>query len=170
MPLETLKLSRLQFVLLFLVGGFISSCTSDDNELTVKEAITIDVVEYSETELQILDLVNKHRTSIGLKSLEDLGIISSVAKSHSEYMKETGNVNHDNFSERQQVLRTKAAAESVGENVGFGYSTAAGVMQAWLDSEGHRKIIENEYYTHFGISMEKNSDGRNYFTQIFIKR
>lgn len=170
MPLKTLKLSSLQFVLLIMVGVFMLSCSSDDNELSVNETAIVEVVEYSSTELEILDLINKHRTSKSLKTLEDLGIVSSVAKSHSQYMKETGNVNHDNFGERQEVLRSKASAQIVGENVGYGYSTAEGVVQAWLESEGHRKIIENEYYTHFGISIEKNSEGRNYFTQIFIKR
>lgn len=170
MPPKTLKFSSLQFVLLIMVGVLMLSCSSDDNELTVSETTIIEVVEYSSTELQILDLVNKHRTSKGLKTLEDLGIISSVAKSHSQYMKATGSVNHDNFGERQEVLRSKASAQIVGENVGYGYSTAKGVVQAWLESEGHKKIIENEYYTHFGVSIEKDSKGRNYFTQIFIKR
>ena len=56
------------------------------------------------------------------------------------------------------------------KNVAYGFNSSVGVVNAWLNSEGHRVIIENDNYTHFGISIEKNSEGRNYFTQMFIKK
>ena len=102
--------------------------------------------------------------------MSKLDIISYVAESHTVYMVETGLVNHDNFPERNQKLVESANAKSVGENVAYGFNSAKGVVDAWLKSDAHRAIIENEKYTHFGISTERNSEGRNYFTQIFIKR
>jgi uncharacterized protein YkwD len=85
-------------------------------------------------------------------------------------MIEVGQISHDNFAERAQTLMTEAGAKTVGENVAYGFSTAEGVVKGWLNSDGHRKIIENPDYTHFGISMETSSDSRNYFTNIFIKK
>ncbi|KKL61082.1 hypothetical protein LCGC14_2198850, partial [marine sediment metagenome] len=34
----------------------------------------------------------------------------------------------------------------------------------------HTVLMKEPDYTHFGISVEKNSEGRNYFTLIFIKK
>jgi uncharacterized protein YkwD len=85
-------------------------------------------------------------------------------------MAETGKVCHDNFAERHQKLVSTAQAKIVGENVGYGFTTAEGVVNAWLNSDEHRKLIEKTEYTHFGISTKKSVDGRNYFTQIFIER
>jgi uncharacterized protein YkwD len=67
-------------------------------------------------------------------------------------------------------LQNNANAKKVGENVAYGYGTAEGVVNGWLNSPAHKKIIETEEYTHFGISTEKDSSNRNYFTQIFISR
>jgi uncharacterized protein YkwD len=39
-----------------------------------------------------------------------------------------------------------------------------------LNSEKHKATIENPTFTDFGISTEANELGRNYFTNIFIKR
>ena len=85
-------------------------------------------------------------------------------------MIETGTVSHDNFSKRSQTLMDQADAIAVGENVAYGYSSAQGVVNGWLNSSSHRKVIENPNYTHFGISTEVNTENRNYFTHIFIKK
>ncbi|WP_457618983.1 CAP domain-containing protein [Lutibacter sp.] len=146
-----------------------TSCAKEDDGIYFNEVNEIKV-SYSKIEFEILDLVNKHRNSIGLQSLNKLDVISSVAQSHTSYMVETGNVNHYNFSKRQENLVVNANAKTVGENVAYGFNSAEGVVEAWLKSESHRALIENNNYTHFGISTKKNIDGRNYFTQMFIKR
>ena len=93
-----------------------------------------------------------------------------MADGHTNYMIGAGIISHDNFAERAQTLMSEAGAKTVGENVGYGYSTAAGVVNAWIASDGHRKIMENPDYTHFGISTDSNAENRNYFTNIFIKK
>ena len=164
-----MKALKFYLALLVFVCILFTSCASDDDGIYF-EKLNETKVEYSEIELEILDLVNDYRVSKGLESLEKMNFISSVAKSHTYYMAETGKVNHDNFSERHEKLVVNANAKIVGENVGFGFNSAEGVVNAWLNSDSHRLIIEKPEYTHFGISTEKNTQGRNYFTQIFIKR
>ena len=164
-----MKSIQFKLVVLVVACTVFTSCVKEDDGVYFNEINEVKAT-YSTIELEILDLVNNHRVSIGLKTLEGLNIISSVALSHTSYMAEINEVNHDNFSERQDNLMLKADAKSVGENVAYGYNSSKGVVGAWLKSDSHRAIIENEGYTHFGISTEKNSDGRNYFTQIFIKR
>ena len=60
-------------------------------------------------------------------------------------------------------------SSTVRENVAYGYATASGVVNAWLNSEGHREVIEGDF-THFDISAEKDENGRWYYTNIFIKK
>lgn len=148
------------------------SCSQEDDGIYFNESSEeINTsVSYSDIETEILTLVNEYRQNNGLSKLITLNIISGVADGHTNYMVTTGQVNHDNFSIRAQSLITNANAKSVSENVAYGYNTAQGVVNGWLNSEEHRKAIENPENTHFGISTESNSAGKNYFTQIFIKK
>lgn len=167
-----MKTQLLKPLLILTLSLFVISCSNDDDGIYF-EKIAEDEnisVSYSVLELEILDLINVYRETKGLNTLTKLDIVSYVAETHTEYMVETGLVNHDNFPERNQKLVVSASAKSVGENVAYGFNSAKGVVDAWLKSDAHRAIIENENYTHFGVSTERNLEGRNYFTQIFIKR
>jgi uncharacterized protein YkwD len=166
-------LLKLCVVTIFSVVLF--SCSGDDDGIYFEQSTAIvettNAAEYSAIESEILTLVNKHRASKGLTSLTPLNIISNVADGHTNYMIEAGKISHDNFPMRSQTLVKNANAKLVGENVAYGYYTAEDVVNGWLNSEDHRAIIEKEDYTHFGISTEAcKQSGRNYFTQIFIKK
>lgn len=154
------------FLLLLLVFLLVPSCTKEEID-TYNNPTTI--VYYSNIETQTLVLVNEYRKSINLSELILLDEISNVAKGHTEYMIEAGVSSHDYFGQRVQTLMEHVDAKSVGENVAYGYATAEGVVNGWLNSPNHRAIIENPNYTHFGISIGTSNVGRNYFTNIFIK-
>jgi uncharacterized protein YkwD len=159
-------------LILIVFGMVLFSCSeeSDDNHLyNTAETLSIENATYTQIEVEILKLVNDHRSELGISSLIKVDIISSVADSHTNYMIENEKLSHYNFDKRQQYLMSNANAKSVGENVAYGYKSAEGVFNSWLKSDGHRKIIENKNFTHFGISTGLNSEGRCYFTQIFIR-
>lgn len=124
-----------KFNLLFipiLISFFISCAdTAEDDVIYAKTDININ---YIKMELEILDLVNKHRNSKGLKPLQKMKIISKVAESHSNYMAKTGIVSHENFPKRSQSLKESINAKSIGENIGFGFETAEGALTSWLKS------------------------------------
>ena len=164
-----MKTLQLNLALFSFVCILLTSCASEDDGIYFDKFNETEV-KYSEIELEILDLVNDYRVSKNLVPLEKMSVISTVAESHTTYMAEIGKVSHDNFSERHQKLVENANAKTVGENVGYGFNSAEGVVKAWINSDAHRAIIEKEDYSHFGISTRQNSEGRNYFTQIFIER
>ena len=157
---------------LLLLTTLLFSCAKEEDGVYFNEnsEVVNAKVVYSPMESEIVSLVNAHRTSIGLSALSTLNLVSGVADGHTTYMIEAGAISHDNFAERAQILMEQAGAKTVGENVGYGYSTAEGVVKAWIASDGHRKIMENPDYTHFGISTGSNTENRNYFTNIFIKK
>ena len=70
---------------------------------------------------------------------------------------------------RQASLENNVGALRVGENVAYGYQYAESVVNAWLNSQGHKYIIEGDY-THFDISAEQDENDRWYYTNIFLKK
>lgn len=160
-------------ILTVLITLFIlSSCSSENEDVEIySEAFekTVDV-DYSVFEKEVLTVVNTYRASLDLDPLDVNDLASYEADTHTDYMIEQGTISHDNFVDRQEYLVTNANAKKVGENVAFGYSTAQEVLDAWLSSSSHKALIESSSYTHFGISVAESASGRNYFTQIFIKK
>jgi uncharacterized protein YkwD len=141
-----MKTLQFKLALFLFVSILFNSCSPEDDGIYVEKINEVSF-EYNEMDLEILDLVNNYRASKGLKTLKKLNIISAVALSHTNYMIEIGEANHDNFDQRYENLVTNAGAKSVGENVALGFSSAKSVVDAWIESYRHRTIIENESYT-----------------------
>ncbi|MDG5491450.1 CAP domain-containing protein [Psychroserpens sp. SPM9] len=146
------------------------SCSSEDFPDETIDSMSLPVPPVAKTiEIEILELINAHRITEGLNPLANHSIIKSVAFTHTDYMVEVNNVSHDNFFQRRNSLIDNASATKVSENVAYAFSSAESVVNAWLNSEGHRENIEGDF-TDFDISAEQNAEGKWYFTNIFIKR
>ncbi|QIE60010.1 CAP domain-containing protein [Rasiella rasia] len=164
-----MKTSLLAMVVLFTMA----SCSKDEAPVIEEVNYTIDLNLANETDWamanEILELVNDHRISKGLTTIKrDQSYASAYAVDHTQYMIEKDKISHDNFGIRSNALKEQGA-KIVAENVAYGYSTAADVVNAWLNSAGHRKTIEG-HYTHSGFGIIKNSEGAYYFTQLFYKK
>lgn len=164
--MKTAKL--LPFLAIVTLLSF-SSCSTEDigGEL---ETIEVPVApQAKQIEIEIMELINNHRITEGLNPLNDHNTVKAVAYTHTDYMIATDNVSHDNFFQRKESLQINADANIVSENVAYGFSSAASVVNAWLNSPNHKDNIEGDY-TDFDISAEQDNDGKWYFTNIFIKR
>ena len=160
---------KLPLLALFTVLTF-SSCSTDsiDDKADAME-LSLFSQEAKTIEVEILELINNHRLSLGLNPLAEMDVIKSVAYSHTDYMVDNDEVSHHNFFTRSNYLKSNAGAEKVSENVAFGYSSAESVVRAWVKSEAHKENLEGDF-TNFDISAEKNEDGRWYYTNIFISK
>lgn len=131
-------LIKLPILALLAVFTF-SSCTTDSID---DKADTIEMnlvkIEAKTIEVEILELINNHRLSLGLSTLADLNIVKSVAHSHTDYMVDNDEVSHHNFFTRSDYLKSNAGAKKVSENVAFGYSSAESVVKAWIKSPSHK--------------------------------
>ncbi|MBE9490178.1 MAG: CAP domain-containing protein [Bacteroidetes bacterium] len=147
------------------------SCSTDSLEEDKIEALTSAsyVPEAKVIEIEILELLNNHRLSIGLNPLNNMSTIKAQAYGHTDYMIDKSEVSHDGFLARKEALISYAGASRVGENVAYAYSSSESVVNAWINSDGHRHIIEGDY-TDFDISAEKDANGKYYYTNIFIKK
>ncbi|MER2008154.1 MAG: SafA/ExsA family spore coat assembly protein [Psychrobacillus sp.] len=121
-------------------------------------------------EQDVIKLVNVERANAGLSPLSYDWELGRVAQYKSQDM-------HDQkyFSHTSPVYGTPftmmknfgISYKSAGENIAQGQTTAKAVVNAWMNSEGHRANILNKNYTHIGVGYVK--DG-NYWTQMFIQK
>lgn len=157
--------------LLALIAVFtITSCTTDsiDDRAESLQLKGLNI-KTKTIEVEILELINNHRLSLGLNPLGNMALVKSVAFTHTDYMVDNNEVSHANFFTRSNYLKDNAGAKTVSENVAYGYSSAESVVRAWLKSEGHKANIEGNY-TNFDVSAEENAEGKWYYTNIFIKK
>ena len=77
-------------------------------------------------------------------------------------------VNHDDFVSRSENIIQVLGAKKVGENIAYNYNSPKAVVDAWLKSPTHKANIEGNY-THFGIAIRVNAEGKKYYTNIFAK-
>ncbi len=149
----------------------LGSCSSDaSDEIISSENSVVYEYEYNDAEIELARQINEYRVSIGLNTLQTINHISYKSAEHNEYMIVNNVVNHDYFEERSNNIIQVLGAVKVNENVAYNYTTPAGVLHAWLASPGHKANIEGDF-THFGISISEDPEtGKNYYTNIFIKK
>lgn len=146
------------------------SCSTDAiEEDKIDIVVSSYVPETKAIEVEILDLINQHRASLNLNRLSNMPEIKAEAYGHTDYMIEKNEVSHEYFYQRKANLVNKVGANKVAENVAYAFSSPQSVVNAWLNSDGHRDVIEGDY-TNFDISAEQNEDGKWYYTNIFLKK
>ncbi len=124
----------------------------------------------AQEETTVLNLINKHRSSLGKPPLVMNEIISNEAHDHSVRMSQKKIAfGHAGFDDRIGKLLKQLSATGGAENVAHSPQGAASVVHNWLNSDGHRENIEGDYsYAGVGIAQAKN--GYRYYTVIFIKK
>jgi uncharacterized YkwD family protein len=119
-------------------------------------------------EKQVVDLTNAERQKAGLKPLQLDEKLSNVARTKSQDMKDKGYFDHNSptyGSPFDMMKQFGITYKTAGENIAMGQKTPEEVVNAWMNSEGHRENIMNPNFTHIGVGYVK--DG-NYWTQQFI--
>ena len=119
---------------------------------------------------QVLALVNQERAAVGVAPLMYDAEAERAAKAHSEDMRARGYFDHDTpegWSPGDRLRMTGASGyQGYGENIAMGQATPAAVMQAWMNSAGHRANILDPNFTHLGVGV---GDGP-LWTQVFLAR
>ncbi|MUU78714.1 CAP domain-containing protein [Winogradskyella endarachnes] len=164
-------MKKLSLILIIMISSLlIFSCSVEDENLILDSYNTESImVEYKTIDFEILDLINMYRTTINLEPLTLLNEATRESIVHNQYMINEGTVSHDFFYVRFQNLVEAVEAKKVLENVGYGFCNAESVVNAWLNSDGHRANIENPNITEIGISSSQDTHGKYYFTNIFVK-
>jgi len=139
----------------------ISNCTPGSNWGTLRPDLAS----------QALDLINQHRTSMGLAALKTSPRLTASSNWKSLHMGFYGYFGHndpappvarDAFQRISDCGYTFATAE--GENIAYGYGSQVAVFNAWMNSQGHRANILNSHYRYMGLGYVSSG---NWWCQQF---
>ncbi|MEV0240129.1 CAP domain-containing protein [Streptomyces sp. NPDC050674] len=117
---------------------------------------------------QVLSLVNEERAKVGCSPVAANSALTGLAQSYSEDMAARGFFDHTDPDGRTPWDRAEKAGISNlgGENIARGQADAAAVMDAWMNSPGHRANILNCDFKTLGVGVEFGSGGP-WWTQNF---
>lgn len=109
-------------------------------------------------EKAVLTLVNQERAKAGCKAVTANAKLTLAARRHSQYMADSGKHEHEGIGDGTPQTRIEAAGykwRGWGENIAWGYSSAASVMAGWMKSPGHKANILNCSYQEIGIGVDR---------------
>ncbi len=121
-------------------------------------------------EQEVIRLVNVERANAGLPALKYDWELSRVAEHKSQDMANKNYFSHTSPTYGSPFDMMKAYGinySAAGENIAKGQRSPQEVVNAWMNSSGHRANILNSSYTHIGVGFVE--DG-NIWTQMFIKK
>ncbi len=119
-------------------------------------------------EQKVVELTNQERAKNGLPALKLDVELSKVAREKSKDMQTKNYFSHTSPTYGSPFDMMKAygiSYRAAGENIAMGQRSPEEVVQAWMNSQGHRENIMNPNFTHIGVGHVSTG---NYWTQMFI--
>ncbi len=118
---------------------------------------------------QVLELVNKERKKAGLSILTMAEELISPANERAKEIKELfEHIRPDGRPWYTVLDDYDISRKGSGENIAYGYKTPEQVMEAWMDSPGHKENILREGYEQLGVGVYVEDD-IVYWVQLFLK-
>ncbi|AZQ37669.1 CAP domain-containing protein [Streptomyces cyaneochromogenes] len=117
---------------------------------------------------EVLNLVNEERAKVGCSAVSANSSLADLAQDFSEAMADRGFFDHTDPDGASPWDRAAKAGitDLGGENIARGQSDAAAVMEAWMNSPGHKANILNCDFKTLGVGVHFGSGGP-WWTQDF---
>ena len=143
---------------------------SNPNLIYPGQQLEIPTLDSSVTayESEVVRLVNEARKQNGLSPLTTNWELSRVARYKSQDMVDKRYFSHTSPTYGSPFDMMKAfgiSYRTAGENIAYGQRTPQEVVNAWMNSPGHRANILNGSFTQIGVGYVAAG---NYWTQMFI--
>ncbi|MGB7604625.1 MAG: SafA/ExsA family spore coat assembly protein [Lutisporaceae bacterium] len=146
---------------------------SNPNLIYPGQKLTIPTLQGTKAlESEVVRLVNVERSKHGLQALKENWELSRIARYKSADMANKNYFSHTSptYGSPFRMMESFGIRySSAGENIAMGQRTPQEVMNAWMNSPGHRANILSPSYTQIGVGLAKNQSGKAYWTQMFIK-
>ena len=118
---------------------------------------------------QVVKLVNEERVKAGLNPVTLNKEVASAALIRAKEIEVSFSHTRTDGRMFGSVLTDNGIRfNRAGENIAWGQTSPEQVMEAWMNSEGHRANILNPNFTEIGVGHYQNSNGRNYWVQLFV--
>jgi uncharacterized protein YkwD len=134
-------------------------------------------VAHEAFEQSVVEMVNHERISRGLPPLKRSDKLTDAARYHAADMVQDNYFGHDTFDRAGGELHfvcgpwdriSSYYSGARGENAAAGFISPESVMQAWMNSEGHRNNILNPASWEIGVGFyQGGGDYRYYWVQDF---
>ena len=137
----------------FARGGRRSGGSGGSGESTsASQNATIDKAPTYKVEIQLLEAINVVRVRHGLRALVLDRTLHLSARQHCGWMANSRRMVH---------------SSGHAENIAMGQADVDAVMDAWMNSSGHRANILNPSYTKVGLSGYMSPSGSPFWCQQF---
>lgn len=121
---------------------------------------------------RVIELVNIERAKEGLKPLKKDDTLNGLSDIRAKETVTLFDHKRPNGTKWSTILKeNNVSYTNAAENIASGYSTPEDVVNAWMNSEGHRASIMSVTYEKIGVScyIDNNSKYKYYWDQLFIK-
>ena len=116
---------------------------------------------------EVVRLVNAERAKEGLAALQMDSSLNSAAQVRAKEIVTSFSHTRPNGSSCFTALSEAGIKyNGSGENIAYGQKTPAEVVNAWMNSAGHRANIMSSKFTKIGVGCH-NSNGTYYWSQFF---
>lgn len=105
----------------------------------------------------------KTRKVHGKRALKKNSCLQAYARAQAKRQATKHKMYHQNL--RPALHRCEM--KMVGENVAYGFTNAAKVQRAWLNSPPHRKNMLNGKFNRIGVGVYKSKTGTFYYAVVF---
>lgn len=138
--------------------------------VSVRTKADVDTSTYASVVDEIISLTNAQRQANGLNPLTHLPSVDVAATIRAQESTQVWSHTRPDGSNFSTVFEDVGLNYSgMGENLGnVDALNAEKVVEAWMASTGHKENILNEQFTGIGVGIAKGSDGRYYYTQLFV--
>lgn len=149
-----------------LAASFIAPATAAAADTTISDA-----------EQQLVNLLNKDRTDIGLVPVRVDARLMAIARARSVDMATKRYFSHTQPDGKNvfDILKAKGitwynAGEIIAYNTYPDLASATGVANwQWMNSPGHKAIIVSTSMNYVGVGIAVDANGKKLFTAVYIK-
>jgi len=124
-------------------------------------------------ENQVIQLTNQQRAKYGLKPFTADWELSRVARYKANDMRDKNYFSHTSPTYGDPFTMMKnfgITYRSAAENIAAGQTSPQEVVNAWMNSPGHRANILSTSTTRIGVGYAKGGSQRYYWVQQFISK
>lgn len=117
---------------------------------------------------QVVELVNAERAKAGLPALTmDADVTAAANVRAKEIVQQFSHTRPDGSSFSSVLKEQGVSFRGSGENIAWGQKTPEQVMNAWMNSDGHRANILNKNFKNIGVGYYQDENGVNHWVQLF---
>lgn len=117
---------------------------------------------------QVVELVNAERAKEGLSALTlETDMTDAAMVRAREIQSSFSHTRPDGASFATALKEAGVSYNRAGENIAWGQRSPEEVVNAWMNSSGHRANIMNANFSRIGVGYLTNASGTPYWVQLF---